>query len=326
MSRQRSHAGFRSFMWKSLVLAAAFAFVVAAMSACGSSGEEGGAVSDKKRERTEAAEPTPIEEVRVAYRNTAEADTARTVMEMNMTGIPVGEGVQTAEMRMTMRGVTDFAGEKSRYTMEMPMLGRMEVRQIGDVIYQKFPPELMAEAPDGATWVRTDLDAMMEDEMGMSLSEMQSGAPADMTGQLEYLKSVSDSVEEIGEEEIRGTQTTRYRANVDLEKEAEGMSGQMRETYDDLIEQMGATTLPMEVWLDEEGIVRRFEMTVPMAAPPGVEESMDFPEDAEVEISQELFDFGTPLEVVAPPESETVGMEELVSQQNAAMNPPGGEG
>lgn len=153
---------------------------------------------------------------------------------------------------------------------------------------------------------------------------MQGNAPTDPSQQLAYLKGVSDSVEELGEEEVRGESTTHYRAEVDLERAAEQQGPEARRAYEQMAQQIGTSTLPVDVWLDGDGLIRRFEMTMNVPLPPqgapsnGAQPTVSQGEtEGRITIVEELYDFGVPVNVEPPPEDQITDMSELMNAQQA---------
>lgn len=98
---------------------------------------------------------------------------------------------------------------------------------------------------------------------------------------LSVLRASSKEVEEVGHEEVRGVETTHYRAHLDPQK---------YELYSD----GEPTEQVVDAWVDDAGLVRRLSM----------------PEGAGT-MTFELFDFGVKVEVEAPPADEIVSEEEF---------------
>ena len=307
-------------MLRRLAVLMILAAMVTLAGACGPP-EDGN--SSGKRPQEKAQKPTPVETVQVAYKETAAEQTAKTTFNMTMTGPeidPENTG-QPAPMTMTMtgRGAMDFSGSESVTTMEMSGMGAMQVRQVGNVAYTRMPEEFLAQMPGAKPWISVDLDAMYEQQYGASFGQMQGGAASDPARQLEYLRGVSDFVEKVGKEKVRGAQTTHYKAVVNLNKEAAGQDAEVRKAYDQMIKQLGTSRLPVELWLDGQNRVRRYamDMTMPIpenAASPGA------PQGGEMRINMvaEYYDFGTPVNVQAPPKNQTMdGSKMLAAQQQA---------
>jgi hypothetical protein len=98
------------------------------------------------------------------------------------------------------------------------------------------------------------------------------------------LKDLIDSskkVEKLGSEEIRGVATTHYRAHLDTTK--------LRVNADE--------SVAVDAWIDEQGLPRR--VRVPFGAGGDAGAVVD------------LFDFGVPVDIQAPPASEIVSEDEF---------------
>ena len=316
-------------MRKLLVFAVMLVLATGLLVSCGGGEEEGKSSSSKKPEKAskaEKTEPTPVETVRLSYRTTIEEQTARVASTTRTSSTPAGSttGDQVPmEFTISSDGLVDLGGDRSVATMKMGQIGEMEVRQIGKTSYQRLTPEMLAEIQGVKPWVKMDVDAFYREQYGASLSEMETGASTDPTGQLEYLKSVG-SVKEIGQEEVRGAPTTHYRAIVDLRKEAK-LNGDpdVQKAYEKIREMLGSDKLTMDVWLDGKDRIRRYTTDMPLkmdvpvdpTAPKGATEKVR----AQVSMSQDIFDFGVPVNVSPPPPEKTMGYEEFQKQVQQQM-------
>ena len=249
----------------------------------------------------------PLKDVRVAYKTTASAKTAKVDL------VETVSGLQGQDVRITGSGVTDFADKTSRFTMNLPQMGDFEVRQVGGKIYEKFPEVLRAQMPGKKTWVVIDLDKLYSEQYGTSFSGMQ-GAASDPTSQLQYLRGVSDSVKKVGEEKVRGVPTTHYKATLDLKKSIKEQGGNLKQAYKKLESQLGTSKLPTDVWLDGKGRVRRYEMEMPLPSTKGATSPQggSTGKQAGISIVEEVYDFGTPVNVSPSPPNQTMDMSELM--------------
>lgn len=310
-------------MRKLLILLALTAVVVLA-GACGSSEDEG---SSGEKAPEKAEKPTAVETVQVAYRETAAEQTAKTSFEVTTTA-PLAGAENTGQnqpMTFTMRGqgAVDFSGVASSMTMEMFGMGSFQMRQVEDTIYMKMPKDFVAQMPGAKPWVEMSLDDVHGQQPGAVPGQMQVGEAQDPTRQLEYLRSVSESVEKVGTEQVRGVRTTRYKAIVDLEKEAAGQEAGVREAQDEVVKQLGTSKLPVEVWLDDQNRIRRYalDMTLPMpenAASPAASKKNA---KMHMQMVAEYYDFGTPVNVQAPPPGQTMDARKMMPDQPVASQP-----
>ena len=93
------------------------------------------------------------------------------------------------------------------------------------------------------------------------LRPARAGSQADPTQYLLWLSALGPGITKIGED-VRGVPTSRYRAAVDLNlleeqaRPARRPSGPPR--VQTLRDRLGLAFIPVEVWVDDEGLIRRF--------------------------------------------------------------------
>ena len=272
---------------RNTVLALLAVLMVCAMAACGS----------------DAVALDPVAE---AATKTGAAKSMRIEMRMTMASPELGSKPVT----VTTKGIAEDG--RSAMTMRMPAiggidLGQFELRADGLVLYMRMP-FLQKAAPQLKPWIKVDLREVGKD-LGIDFDAlMQLGNQTDPTKALDFL-SAAGPVEKLGDATVRGVQTTHYKGVVDLElyaKELEkngggkAAAGSIRK----VIALTGQSTMPMELWIDEDSLVRRmaWEQTVSAAAgqdPMTVKARMD------------LFDYGADVHVVIPPDAQTSSFDEL---------------
>ncbi len=144
------------------------------------------------------------------------------------------------------------------------------------------------------------------------------GAQAAPTRQLVYLRGVAGSVDKLGTGKVRGKQTTHYRAVVDLNKAAAKGGPKTQRACGEIERQLGTSELPVEVWLDGQGRVRRFLMSVTTPVSDTSSTGTDHHKArAKTTIVEEFYGFGTPVEVNPPPSDQTADLSELTTQRQA---------
>jgi hypothetical protein len=172
---------------------------------------------------------------------------------------------------------------------------KLEAIQDGDVAYIHFPP-LAKQLPDGKTWVKGNADDLSKtDTSGLDQFGSLSGMdPRDIFG---FLKAVSGSIEAVGSEEVRGVETSHYRATLDPAKLSELVPAGQRKALngvDDAARQAGIDALPIDVWIDADNRIRKLSIDLD-AKMPGSEESL------KASFVVELYDYGKPLDLELPP-------------------------
>lgn len=256
-----------------------------------------------------AQEATPAERVALVSAVTQDAKTAKIALEQTM---------ETAQgnLELTGEGVVDFAKGAGSMTLtpsgeagQMGLQGNIETRFEGTMVYLKMPT-LTQQMGVQTPWISMDLSKLPE---GRGLEQLQqlSNDPSDT---LDMLEAVGDDIEEVGEEEVRGEPTTHYKATIDvkrvLELTSEGPGSPLGKQFD----AMGLDRMPTELWIDGEGRLRRQTVTLdyskgkPKDAPPGL---------TKMTMRNEYFDFGAPVTIETPPESETTDLNKLLEGAGA---------
>lgn len=287
---------------RATILAVAFAL----LTACGSPGtsSEGGFEGDATQLIAASADAT------------TDAGSALMTMQMTMS-TPRGEVTMDAE------GAYDFAHSKGEMTMTMELpeaAGEMGGTQTIDmvfedlVVYMKYP--MMSQlAPGSKPWIRLDLEVIGR-ESGMDFGSMMQSGTSDPSQMLEWLRGVSGDVEVVGEEEVRGAPATHYAGTIDFDKVADQAPAEVREQLKASISTMtkaiGTSTVPFDVWIDDQGRAVRME------------QSFDFTggatEEASMSITVDIFDFGTEVDIQIPPASQTSDFQDLMGSMGQSVS------
>ncbi|MFF9760439.1 MULTISPECIES: hypothetical protein [Streptomyces] len=257
------------------------------LTGCGDDSEPSGAKDgpSSSASRSDGAREQGTTAVRAAYDRTADAESARMTIRTKLAA--EGETVTSDG-----EGVLDLAEGDS--VMTVTAQGEsIEQRVVDEVLYQKAPGR---NAPGGKPWVKIDLRKVAAQQ---GVNDQGIGDPARTAA---YAKAITDKdVTEVGAEEIDGVNTTRYRVSVDVTELPGGE--RMRE-------QLGPT-LPMQVWLDDEGRLRRQQMDMTLKAPASASAKPDAdaaPQQLTMSTVMEFSDFGTEVDAEAPPAGQVADM------------------
>lgn len=190
---------------------------------------------------------------------------------------------------VAMSGVFDYKRGKAAFTdfdfgglsEEARKFYIDEFRLIGDTMYIKMPA--LAQATDShRAWFRMSFE--QEDDQLGALFWMRFLNPVQL---MTYLESVT-RIERVRRDSVRGVETTRYRGIVDLERVIEREPAAKQAKLREELASAKRTTLPFEVWIDDEGLARRLKTT---------DWSTENPQPGTVD----FFDFGIKTNIEAPP-------------------------
>lgn len=271
--------------------------------ACGSPGNDSGA----------------IQLISAAAVANNEAGTSKVSMEMTM-------GAAGQSWKMTGEGAMDIEAELAHMTVSMssddpamglPAMGDMEMVTAGLKVYTKYPPEIADQIPGNKPWAMVDMQAFGEAQ-GMDFGAMsQMGGGNDPSQMLQYLRGVSGEVETVDEEEVRGITTTHYRAEIDLDKAADNAPKDLRDavrmSIETMKQQLGTMTIPLEVWIGDDGYVHRMSMQMKTGE--------DAPQPFQMDMTMEFYDFGEPVKVEIPAPSQVYDMTEMMTGMGGGTAP-----
>jgi hypothetical protein len=186
-------------------------------------------------------------------------------------------------------GAFDYPNGRAAMTVSgpFPFLGDdvslKEVRLIGRTTYMR--------------WIVKDKQHWIKDEAEETSTNAQEllipfpGSPTTPTDVLQRVLAAGDEIAVLGTEDVRGEETTHYRARVDLKKLSSVENSQ------EVLEIWGGRFVPVELWIDDDSRLRR--ITIDRAAARRGETT-----------TVELYDYGVQVDV-EPPTEELTSQEEF---------------
>jgi hypothetical protein len=206
-------------------------------------------------------------------------------------------------MTMAFDGVYNGTADRSRVDMNAQLTGAtslsmsMSAIQDGVVTYMASPL-FGDQLPNGAHWLKLDLS-----EFGAGAFEGVGSAGAVNGRQiLDSLRAVSADARAVGTERVRGVSTTEYAATIDAGLQAQQLrDAGVDDALADTVEQAGPSAV--SVWIDDKGMVRRTDLSMPLAVPGQP--------PAQMSMSLEYYDFVITPDIQVPPEEDTFDATEL---------------
>ncbi|WP_222623538.1 hypothetical protein [Streptomyces buecherae] len=259
-----------------------------ALTGCGSddgsddkTDKAGGGKSSESPE-TPGAGADQSQVVQTAYEKTAEAETAKMRL---VTKTSAG----SKDVTVRGEGVIDFDDGASKLRLSGDGK-QLEQRVVDGVLFQQPPKEERKQIPGGKQWIKVDLAKVAERNDRSGGDQI-----SDPAASAQYTKAISDGkVKKLGSQELNGVRTTRYQVSIDVDK----LAGPHKAEAAQLKKQFGRH-LPMELWLDDDGRIRRQQMELT-------------PKQGEMNAQRvtartviDFTDYGTDAEVEAPPRGQT---------------------
>jgi len=232
---------------------------------------------------------------------------------------------EAGRVSMTGSGVMDIAGQASQITMKVTggpdvIVGAFDKSDLttevitDHAVVYTHSAQLSQLLGAGRKWVKFDAEKLGQ-VAGIDVSALtQSGQ--DPTQAVRQLKAVSGDIEKVGREEVRGVDTMHYRATVDLRRfpalVPAGERAAARDAIDQLIKVTGDATVPVDVWVGEDDLVRRLTQKLSLKGAGG---------PSEIDQRFEFYDFGADVDVRIPPPSEVVDVTDLAASGAATIGP-----
>ncbi len=295
----------------SLRLCAAVVLAVSALLVGGCGGGDAG--SDA------SGEPISFEALARSASTSADATSGRFSFEMSMT-LPGS----SEPFVFSGQGAFDASAERASFAMDLsasakliggfvaglagPSAGdlpgfddpegwKIEIVQDGNIDYVRFPA-LDDQLPEGKTWIR---GAEAVTGSGFDFDDLEQFTNHDPRELLDSLRGITSDIETAGTEQLRGVETTHYRAAVDPARLAKSEDREGQPAPQSLVErltgQFGVDDIPLDVWIDTNGLVRKLT-TAFAATDPSTTQS------SEVSMSFELWDYGESVEIEVPPAAQ----------------------
>jgi hypothetical protein len=271
------------------LLPLAFLLVLGA-SACGGSGST-------STDGTPSPAPA-AQAVSNAGQKSSDAGSARASFTADFTGSTSG----------AMTGEGEFSNREGHLTLDMSDLGggafgsgQAELVFSDLVYYMKLPDGAGLPVPPGKEWFKIDLKQLGQTQ-GLNLEQLTQLSQSDPSQALDFLQGASDDFHEVGTEDVRGEPTTHYAGTIDLNKVAENAPADLAEQYKKLAELAPSSSVPMDVWIGDEGYVHKLRFEQKLAA------------GSSMTMEEELYDWGTDINVTVPSEDQVVDLTQLLGQ------------
>jgi hypothetical protein len=224
-------------------------------------------------------------------------------VDMKLT-VDLGIGGQTQHLTMTGTGAFDYEHNKGRLSTSLPASGLLQAMNMEEVIdgstlYMKVT-DANGKALSAKPWVKLDLTHQAR-QSGIDLDSlgMQQANPAQY---LDMLRGGADDVTKVGTETLHGTKTTHYAMQVDFAKAAQSASSDQKQAFDKL-SQLYSKPVPVEIWVDSDDMLRKLVLTLDMSS---LGDSSGVSVSGSTRIEEELYDFGTPVNVDVPPADQVL--------------------
>ncbi len=211
-------------------------------------------------------------------------------------------------------GVFDYENRRGHMTLDLsslvgggdPSTGHADFVFDELVMYMRFPA-LTRALGTRKPWIKVDLEAAARQE-GMDVTQFTQ-FNQDPTQSIQYLRAASTEIDEVGKERVRGVETTHYRGTVDVDDLVEVARPRDRaqlESYARRLRTAGLDRFPLDVWIDEDGLIRRLRVEYENLSTGAAAISLS--------TTVEFYDFGVDATIEAPPRNQVTPFGDLIGR------------
>jgi hypothetical protein len=217
---------------------------------------------------------------------------------------------------ITAAGEFDYAHTRWLLRMRGPAPSGEEVRYLPPRLYVKLPEAPGAPFAKGKAWVGISLSSRAVDE-GLPFLPL-GNVDANPMDLLPALIAIAGKVADLGPATIRGVAVTHYRVSVDLAEAEAHQRPQARAEFHSFASSVDSATLPVDVWVNGQARVSRIAISLPMPHGSGM------PAGFRLSEAVDYYDFGVPVQVLAPPASEVMSASRFSQSVSSSGTSSGG--
>lgn len=294
-------------MRKTTLVAASAAVLALTLSAC--SGNSGTAQPAAAGGQTQAdgssglASPftDAIQLASASKQGTEKSKSAKFTMEGSAAG-------QT----MSATGAMAIDGANTKFSMTSTAAGQTtEMRLVDKVMYIKLPAEQQAQMGTDKSWAKISADGTDPVSQAMGGALTQSAEQSDPSKMLDQISKTGRIISS-DQTELNGQQVNHYKVELDVAKAVDQFTGSVPAATRDKIAEMlkgKDVKIPAELWLDKDNL----PVQVTMDQGPMMQ-AMGVPSASESKFTMKYSDWGTQVDVTAPPADQVVDLGELMKK------------
>jgi hypothetical protein len=262
------------------------------------------------------ASPSPLALVQAAGAKTNRAKTAKVSVTAKSDSGIFAKGFSED-------GAFDFDNRRFRVAIDMAQFGVTGLGKVdaiadysnGLIEYVRLPAQVVGQT-GGKPWIRIDLNALLR-RLGLDVNvgALLQGQAADPTQGLGMVRG-AENVVKVGSEQVRGVDTTHYHLDVNFQKAvALAPTQEEQAALQQLVKLYTVPSVPMDLWLDNDGRVRRTLNTLDPSTvrfPPAL--ANESKQLGRVTTTADYYDFGAPVDTTLPAPDQVTDFNQLAGR------------
>lgn len=278
-------------------------FAVGAALATGLALSLTGCLGDAGNKVDEAGKNLKLSAVQVlgkAAENTGQVNSFKADLSMRTSGSSEGEVNATGQMQYRAKPDLAYAMSFDQMTVGGRSMGGMETVLVDRTMYMKMPMLSQLGAGSAAKpWLKISLEELGQ-KSGMNLEQLLQQSQQMDPVQNTKMLTASKDVREVGKETVNGVETTHYTGTYRLEDAISKLPAESQEALRKSYESSGMQAMNFDLWVD----AKQYPQKLTMKADQGTEGTMT--------MTMTYRDYGKPVEVTAPPASQTTDFSEML--------------
>lgn len=212
---------------------------------------------------------------------------------------------------LSANGAMAFDGANTKFSMTTTVSGETtEIRMVDKVMYLKLPADQQKEMGTDKSWAKISADGTDPVSQAMGTALSQSADQSDPTKMLDQISKAGRIISS-DQTELNGRQVNHYKVELDVAKAVDQFTGSVPAATRDKVTEMlkgKDIKVPAELWLDKDNLPVQVTMDQgPMLQALGAPAS-------NAKFTMKYSDWGTQVDVAAPPSDQVVDLGELMKK------------
>jgi hypothetical protein len=209
-------------------------------------------------------------------------------------------------------GAMAIDGANTKFSMTSTAAGQTtEMRMVDKVMYIKLPAEEQKQMGTDKSWAKISADGTDPISQALGASLSQSAEQSDPSKILEQVSKAGRIISS-DQTELNGQQVNHYKVELDVAKSVEQFTGQVPAAARDKLTEMlkgKDIKIPAELWLNKDNL----PVQVTMDQGPMMQ-ALGAPGSGDAKFTMKYSDWGTTVDVAAPPADQVVDLGELMKK------------
>ncbi|MGP4024621.1 LppX_LprAFG lipoprotein [Actinomadura sp. 3N407] len=231
--------------------------------------------------------------------NTGQIDSFKADLSMRMTGSKDGDVTMDGEMQYRMKPDLAYRMHFGQMSVAGREMGGGEQILLGGHIYIKLP-SVAGGGTSGKPWIKMSVDEIGK-KTGISFDKLLQQSQQMDPVQNTKLLTASKDVREVGKENVDGVETTHYTGTYRVEDAVAKLPPESQEMYRKGAALSGMGNMHFDLWVDDRQLPRKMAMKSQQTA------------DGAMNMTIKYRDFGKPVQITAPPESQVTDFSEMLN-------------